>query len=850
MEEREFGRRPGQAPSIASDSTTTVSAAPAQSTTATSAVIIPNKSTMEEEHIDIPYGREGHDSGVTTIDDRAGDTGRDIDGDTEPPDSASEYANPTMPRNPPAGRMGLSARLKGAEDDDDAVPGNRSGDNLYDKYGRSSVDSTRSAGGNGMGSRLINGRVSTSEDTEKMRRDYEYKIATMQTQVTTLERDLDDAAENEKRRKESEARVRQLDEELAGLLQRAEEQSLAMRSMQKELEDLKEARQREARQAQDDREELIIFRDRCNKLEEENELRQGAADSENVDQLRSAMEDLVMEISELSRRNDELMTSKESDNVLIRDMDNQLKEYKRKYEQAKTELRSPLITDDLFSLCVDEWNAHFANMAKSTEPTFTDNAPKQVVTVPELPCVTSSTTNIQPTYNTAATMPAKDWDLSNLLLAQMGYVQTNPGSNFNQQFDTPIPSYIPGTTMPQMGTGNTAYATTPKIVNSGYAPAVKATSQLFLQAPKFDRGEDQLPMAPDGGVLDIHITAFLSAVDSFLTAGRSNALTRVLTPMKSVINVVTNIIEDVKAFERRPVRDRADVDADSLRSLRDRAEATLSNLVAATKIHASSSGMSPVSLLDAAASHVSVTITEIGRTICIRKATKAEQEQYAYTTYAGPPASALDGFSPSLRSVEETRSGHQRKASQASPSSRGGQFFFKSPSSPLNNQSWSYMDNRRRPPSDNSSSVQTNSPPPIFDTHSNLESVMSDDSVQAEGPEDAWAELKPYLEAQTESIVYAIQSALSGVRSPTPSPTLNENLTQIITIVSSIVAVCNDNLPPASAQQGNEILRELSDHANKLSEVQALPEVTKESRQIMAKSSFAIANAMKGLMKL
>lgn len=48
-----------------------------------------------------------------------------------------------------------------------------------------------------------------------------------------------------------------------------------MRLMQRELEDLKEARQREAQQAQEDREELLIFRDRCNKLEEENEVRQG-----------------------------------------------------------------------------------------------------------------------------------------------------------------------------------------------------------------------------------------------------------------------------------------------------------------------------------------------------------------------------------------------------------------------------------------------------------------------------------------------------------------------------------------------------------------------------------------------
>jgi hypothetical protein len=64
------------------------------------------------------------------------------------------------------------------------------------------------------------------------------------------------------------------------------------------------------------------------------------ADSEVLEQLRSDMEGLIAEVSDLSRRNDELMTSKDSDLVVIRDLDTQLKEYKRKYEQAKTELRS------------------------------------------------------------------------------------------------------------------------------------------------------------------------------------------------------------------------------------------------------------------------------------------------------------------------------------------------------------------------------------------------------------------------------------------------------------------------------------------------------------------------------
>jgi protein SPA2 len=55
--------------------------------------------------------------------------------------------------------------------------------------------------------------------------------------------------------------------------QRAEEQSAAMRTLQKELEELKETRQREkereTRRAAEDEEELQILRDRLEKLEEE-----------------------------------------------------------------------------------------------------------------------------------------------------------------------------------------------------------------------------------------------------------------------------------------------------------------------------------------------------------------------------------------------------------------------------------------------------------------------------------------------------------------------------------------------------------------------------------------------------
>lgn len=79
---------------------------------------------------------------------------------------------------------------------------------------------------------------------------------------------------------------------------------------------------------------------------------------------------------------------------------------------------------------------------------------------------------------------------------------------------------------------------------------------------------------------------------------------------------------------------------------------------------------------------------------------------------------------------------------------------------------------------------------------------------------------------------------------------LEENLTQIITIASSIIAVCKDSFPPRSTQKGADLLRELSDNCNKLSEMQSGTEITKATRTAMATASFGVAKAMKELMKL
>ena len=107
---------------------------------------------------------------------------------------------------------------------------------------------------------------------------------------------------------------------------------------------------------------------------------------------------------------------------------------------------------------------------------------------------------------------------------------------------------------------------------------------------------------------------------------------------------------------------------------------------------------------------------------------------------------------------------------------------------------------------------------------------------------------QPYLKAQSDAIGGAIQNVVSGIWSPTPPAALDENITQVITIVTSIVAVCKDNFPPDSAQQGREYLEQLSDNANKLSKLQTGPPDTiiKEPGQV-AKAVFTIATIMKSL---
>lgn len=175
----------------------------------------------------------------------------------------------------------------------------------------------------------------------------------------------------------------------------------------------------------------------------------------------------------------------------------------------------------------------------------------------------------------------------------------------------------------------------------------------------------------DSDVPDIHIRQFVAAINELLVSGQINSR-GVMAAAKDAADAIDNIVQDINTFELLPKENRGDINLPVLQELRDRIEEEVSNLLAAAKTHASSSAMSPITLLEAAARHASVTITEIGRTLYIPLAAKTERPP------PGPPIHARKPPYPWTAAVIRPMSASQTasttisgKATQVSTSSSG-----------------------------------------------------------------------------------------------------------------------------------------------------------------------------------
>ena len=117
----------------------------------------------------------------------------------------------------------------------------------------------------------------------------------------------------------------------------------------------------------------------------------------------------------------------------------------------------------------------------------------------------------------------------------------------------------------------------------------------------------------DGLIRDFHVTKFQVSIDELLRAARVSEPQSVLANVKSVVVTVRELTQDVGV---NPTNDESLTQ--QRMKLLSKVSATANNLITASKNFAVSKGLSPVSLLDAAASHLTLAVVELISVVKIR----------------------------------------------------------------------------------------------------------------------------------------------------------------------------------------------------------------------------------------
>lgn len=205
---------------------------------------------------------------------------------------------------------------------------------------------------------------------------------------------------------------------------------------------------------------------------------------------------------------------------------------------------------------------------------------------------------------------------------------------------------------------------------------------------------------PDGIVKDVHVTNFQLSIDELLQVARRSDPEQTLESMRHVVKCVRAITGDIDNTPLSQLQSpsssiNGDVGSPEKQQakLKARVSATANNLITASKNHASSAGLSPVSLLDAAASHLSTAIVELVKQVKVKPTPEDELENdeeddrpmplkpNGYSAYSPYTPNSVNGTAVGLGL------GHQRNRSRGGSSGSTGYSTYSSPYSGYDRQS-------------------------------------------------------------------------------------------------------------------------------------------------------------------
>ncbi|KAE8373232.1 hypothetical protein BDV26DRAFT_272503 [Aspergillus bertholletiae] len=287
--------------------------------------------------------------------------------------------------------------------------------------------------------------------------------------------------------------------------------------------------------------------------------------------------------------------------------------------------------------------------------------------------------------------------------------------------------------------------------------------------------KDNAFLQENGLVKDVHVTKFQISIDELLRVARFDDYNLVMQQIKAVVIAVRHILRDVEVPS-----DREDALSASSTKATRKVSATANNLITASKNFASSCGLSPVSLLDAAASHLSTAVVDLIRLVKIQ------------------PSPAGD-----LNEDDEEQLSHMKSPDYFSVAPSQGRF-------------------------SNNGSVYSAMSPPSNHSRNHTVSHAANGMTAATkasypGPsgDHELQELKLYVEDQTEGLVQSIQALVASIRAEDGLTTIRTHVSAISSIVTNVSSstahfIHKPEVNPVLRQRAGPIIEKLDQHRSHL----------------------------------
>jgi hypothetical protein len=315
----------------------------------------------------------------------------------------------------------------------------------------------------------------------------------------------------------------------------------------------------------------------------------------------------------------------------------------------------------------------------------------------------------------------------------------------------------------------------------------------------------------NGLVKDIHVTKFQLAIDDLLRRAREDSPDRVIDSMKAVVVSVRRITKDIDGSAQNGEA------AMQYQKLKSRVSSTANNLITASKNFATSAGISPVTLLDAAASHLVAAVVELLRAAKIRATPANELEDDDDGTVT--PVDSSGFFSPQ----STAQSLVSREVSLQDPLPPPPPFQGLGPMSraSVDSSTYSPVSSPREsfakgPMARNRSATNgsegyggLNRALPIAPSANGGKPTNGLYNATRQQPDRRTEDLKIYLEDQTAVLVQTIQNLVQLVRDDADIDQVTEEIDVITDVVGQVTAETTQAVGPP--HDGAELVKRLAE---------------------------------------